>query len=569
MNQKELRQLIGVARGHKTADLLLANARIVNTLTGEIEEGNVAISSGTIAGIGDYHLAAETIDLQGKYLCPGLLNGHTHVESSLLSINQYARAVVPHGTSALVTDFHELANVCGLDGARSMLEASDSLPLDVFFMIPSCVPATRLETSGASVSADDVLSALNWKHTLGLGEVMNFPGVLNSDSEVLLKLSIARGRVIDGHAPGLTGNDLNAYLATGPTSDHECVSREEGEAKLRRGMWLMIREGSSEKNLESLLPLVTDHTFHRCFFVVDDRSCFDLLRQGDIDAVVRKAIGLDLDPVRAIQMATINPAQYFGLRNFGAVAPGYVANLMVFSHLEDLDIDMVFYRGGLVARNGQPLFATGAPIPDALRNTVHLKPFEPERLVMPAEHGHRKIIQVVPGQIVTRKTSLPVKVEDGLVTVDLERDLLKAVVVERHRASGNIGTGLVQGFGLKRGAIASSVAHDSHNIVAVGTSDADIMAAIAEVERLQGGLVIAAQGRVVDSLPLPVAGLLADDPAEVVAEKLARLQIIASDLGCTLEAPFSVLSFLALPVIPEIRLTDLGLVDVETSQLVD
>jgi len=559
--------LIGVAKGEQAADLLLLNARIINTLTGSIEEGNVAISLGTIAGVGPYNLARQTIDLQGKYLAPGLINGHTHVESSLLSPAQYAAVVVPRGTSAVVTDFHEVANVAGLSGARQLLDASASLPLDFHFMVPSCVPATLLETSGAKVNVSEALSALQWKETIGLGEVMNFPGVLDSDPELLSKLVSFRGRTIDGHAPGLKGPTLNAYLSAGIGSDHECISAGEADEKLRRGMWIMIREGSSEKNLEALLPVVTDTTYHRCLFVVDDRSCFDLLSDGDIDAVVRKAVGLGMDPVRAIQMATINSAQYFGLRFCGAVAPGYVANLIVFEHLDRLDIDTVLYRGQLVSRDGQPLFSLNCATAQELVHTVHVKPFALDALHIPAATSHMPAIEVIPGQIVTRRFGVLPMIRDGLAVADPDRDILKAVVVERHHAAGHIGKAFVRGFGLKRGALASSVAHDSHNIVAVGANDADILLAVQEIVRLQGGLVIAVDGQVVDALPLPVAGLLADSPASTVATRLASLHKIASDLGSHLDAPFVTLSFLALPVIPEIRLTDLGLVDVNTFRL--
>lgn len=567
MNQQELRQLIRVARGEMPADLILANGRIINTFNGDVEQGNVAIHNGRIAGIGDYSQARETIDLAGMYVAPGLINGHTHVESSMLHITQYARAVVPRGTSAVVTDLHEIANVCGLNGAKQILQMADGLPLDVFFMVPSCVPATHLESSGAQITADSVQSALGWKNSVGLGEMMDFPGVLQGDPEVLLKLSLSRGKAIDGHAAGLRGRDLSAYLAGGIASDHECTVLEEAQEKLDRGMWVMIREGSSEKNLAALLPMVSDRTFHRCLLVVDDRNCEDLLCDGDIDAVVRKAIQLGLDPVRAIQMATINAAQCFRLEGLGAVAPGYQANLIVFSNMATLDTAMVFYRGKLVARDGQALFSADVAGGGCLRNTVNVKAFEMAGLRIAAERRHQPIIEVVPGQIITRRTNGEVQVKEGTVATDVAQDILKLVVIERHRASGNIGVGLVRGFSLKRGALASSIAHDSHNIVVVGVEDEDIFAAAKEVERLQGGLVVVAEGRVLAALTLPIAGLLSDEPLETVVQQLSRVETAAADLGCTLASPFSTLSFLALPVIPQLRLTDLGLVDVDSFQL--
>jgi len=563
-----LKKLISVAKGESPADLLLANARVVDVFTGEIESGNVAIYGDRVAGVGDYHQAKQVLDLEGRYLAPGLINGHTHLESSMLDVGQYARAVVPHGTLAIVTDLHEIANVCGGEGIRYVLGYARRLPLELFLMVPSCVPATHLETSGASIGAADIQQVLRWRGCIGLGEVMNFPGVLAGDDGVLSKISLAQGKIIDGHAPGVTGKNLAAYIAAGIYSDHESVSLEEAGEKLRQGMHVMIREGSSEKNLEALLPLVTDKTYKRCLFVVDDRSAVDLLRDGDIDAVVRKAICLGLDPVRAIQMATINSAEYFRLNRLGAIAPGYMANLLVLDDLFNLQIDMVFYQGYLVARGGEPLFPVRRPKGDGLANTVNVKPFSVEALRLLASNETEPVIEIVPGQIITRKRMERVKVVDGIVMPDIARDILKLVVVERHKATGNIGLGLVTGFGLKRGALASSIAHDSHNIVAVGSSDADILTAVKEIERLNGGLVVAAGGRVLASLALPIAGLLSDEPLEVVVNKLEKLERIARDLGTTLPSPLAALSFLALPVIPELRLTDLGLVDVNAFRLV-
>jgi len=554
--RKRLADLISVAKGKLPADLILANARVINVFSGEIEPASVAIYGDRIAGVGDYTRAKKVLDLGGKYIAPGLINGHIHPESSMLDIGQYARAVVPHGTTALITDLHEIANVGGLEGIKYVLNYARRLPLDLFLMAPSCVPATDRETAGASLNAEDIRQVLKRKEVIGLGEVMNFPGVLSGDETVLRKISLAEGKIIDGHAPGVSGKDLSAYIAAGIHSDHESVSIDEAREKLRRGMTIMIREGSSEKNLEALLPLVTDKTYQRCLFVVDDRSCTDLLKDGDIDAVVRKAIGLGLDPVRAIQLATINPAQYFQRDGLGAIAPGYMANLIVLSDLPRLQIDMVFYRGDMVARDGKPLFTLPPVIGRGLTNTVNIKPFNIEALRLLTSGEVMPIIEVVPGQIITRKRRGKIK-----ATPDTSRGILKLVVVERHKATGNIGVGLVMGFGLRKGALASSIAHDSHNVIAVGASDEDIFTAIKEIERLQGGLVAAAGGRVLASLALPVAGLLSDQPLEVVVSKLEGLEKIATELGTRLISPFATLSFLALPVIPEIRLTDRGVVE--------
>jgi adenine deaminase len=560
--------LISVAKGELPADLILANTRVVNVFTGEIESGNVAICEDRIAGIGDYHQAKQVIDLGGSYLAPGLINGHTHIESSMLDVAQYARAVVPRGTLAVVTDLHEIANVCGLEGIRYVLRCARRLPLDLFLMAPSCVPATTLETSGASLEPEDIGQVLRWQGCIGLGEVMNFPGVIGANASVLSKINMARRKIVDGHAPGVTGKNLTAYIAAGIYSDHESVSLDEAREKFRQGMWAMIREGSSEKNLDALLPLVTDKTYKRCLFVVDDRNCVDLLRDGDIDAVVRKAIDRGLDPVRAIQMATINTADYFRLDRLGAVAPGYMANLIVLSELSSLQVDMVFYRGHLVAKEGKPLFPPHQGGGKELTNTVNIKPFNKEALRLLASGETEPVIEIVPGQIITRKRVEKVKVLDGVVMPDTSRDILKVVVVERHKATGNIGVGMVMGFGLKRGALASSIAHDSHNIVVVGTNDEDIFTAVKEIERLNGGLVVAADGKVLANLGLPIAGLLSDEPLEVVVSKLEKLEHLAAELGTTLSSPFATLSFLALPVIPELRLTDFGLVDVNAFKLI-
>ena len=557
-----LDKLIAVARGIAPADLILLNAKIINTFNGEIEEGNVAICHDRIAGVGDYKNAKEVIDLKGKYVSPGLINGHVHIESSMLHIARYAEAVVPRGVTGSVTDLHEIANVKGIAGIRYILSCAKNLPLNLYFMAPPCVPATHLETAGACLTSEDIQHVLSFGETIGLGELMNFPGVLFADAQVLAKISASHGRVIDGHAPGLGGKDLNAYISSGITSDHESTKLAEAQEKLRKGMYVMIREGSSEKNLEELLPMVTDNTYKRCLFVVDDRSCSDLLRDGDIDAVVRKAIKLGLDPVRAIQLATINTAERFKIPDIGAIAPGYIANIDVISDLRKFKTEMVFHHGKMVARAGKALFTTSMRANKQMTHTMKVKPFGIERLRILADTWRHPVIEIIPNQIITKSVNEKVKIDDGTVVADTKRDILKLVVVERHKATGNIGLGLVKGLGLKRGAIASSIAHDAHNIVAAGTNDNDLYIAIKEVEALGGGLVVAADGRVISALPLPIAGLLSDQPLNKVVKKLEEVEKAAADLGSKLAAPFATLSFLALPVIPALRLTDKGLVDV-------
>jgi len=560
-----LPDLIAVARGDRPADLVLKNASIINVFTSSIEESSVAVYNGRIAGIGDYTDAGEIIDLKGAYLSPGFINGHIHIESSMLHPAHYARTVVPHGVTSISTDLHEITNVSGLAGIRFVMNCARNLPLDIFFQAASCVPATHMETSGASIGAADIRRLLKWKNNIGLGEMMNYPGVINAFPDVIDEINACAGHVIAGHAPGLRGKQLNAYVSAGIYSDHENTEIEEGREKLSRGLHLMIREGTSEKNLEELIWLITDKTWHRCMFVVDDRSCSDLIRDGDVDAVVRKAIGLGLDPIRAIQLVTLNPAAYFRLHDLGRIAPGSRANLITINNLEKLDIDMVFYNGKLAAKGGRYLGGTVVKTPAGLQKSVNYKPFKPTALKLISNNERFPVIEIIPGQIITKKQM--VKVGIGEFQPDTARDLLKAVVVERHRATGNIGLGIVRGFGLKEGAIASTVAHDSHNIVVVGTNDQDIMAAVEAIHEMQGGLVVCRSGKPVARLPLPICGLLSPDPAEEVSDQFDHLEKVAAGLGKLPPAPFALLSFIALPVIPELRLTDMGIVDVTRFKL--
>ncbi|MDP3062245.1 MAG: amidohydrolase family protein, partial [Chloroflexota bacterium] len=435
----DIKRLIAVARGDAHADLLFVNATIVNTFTGELEEGSVAVAEGRIAGVGDYRDAREVVDLRGKHLSPGLVDGHFHLESAYLHVDQYARAVVPHGTLAAVTDLHEMANVLGLPGLRYIMDCARRVPMDLFFMAPSCVPATELETSGARLGPAELRRALRWKGVIGLGEVMNFPAVIGADDYILAKLATAQGRVRDGHAPRVTGKALNAYLAPLISSDHESTEREEGLEKLRRGAFLMIREGSAEKNLEALLPLVNDGNYHRCMLVVDDRNAVDILHDGDVDAVVRKAIKLGLEPVRAVQLASLNPARYFGLEGLGGIGPGYLANLLVLDDLRSFQIASVYHHGRLVAKDGQALFSARLPQSrpgSGFLRTMHIKPFGVADLALRARGEMFPIIQIIPGQIVTGRSDERVRVVGGAVAPDTERDLLKLAVVERHHATG-------------------------------------------------------------------------------------------------------------------------------------
>ena len=566
----DLKHRLTVARGDAPADLLFRNARIVNVFTGEIEAGNVAVAGGRVAGVGDYTDATEVVDCAGRYIAPGFVDGHVHVESSYLHIGEYARAVVPHGTLACATDLHEVANVAGLEGMRYIMQCARAAPLDLFVMAPPCVPATHMETSGAQLGPEEIGEAMGWEGVAGLGEMMNFPAVIRGDDDALAKLAAAGARVKEGHCPHVRGRSLNAYLNPLIGSDHETTAYDEGLEKLRRGMYLMIREGSAEKNLADLLPLVTHRTYHRCLLVVDDRNAKDLLHDGDLDAVVRKAIRFGLDPVRAITLATLTPATFHRLDGFGAVAPGYWANLLLIGDLAALDIQQVYYRGRLVARDGRPLFAVESPAPPAVMEAMRVRPFTAASLALAAPATATfPVIEIIPGQIVTRRQDLAPARQNGTVVADPARDLLKLAVIERHHETGNIGLGLVKGFGLTQGALGSSFAHDSHNIVVVGADDESIVACAEEIIRNRGGLAVAAGGRVTASLSLPIAGLLSPEPLEAVATRLEELEQEARALGCAVPSPFSVLSFVALPVIPELKITDRGLVDVMAHRLLD
>ncbi len=537
---------------------MLSGARIVNVFSGALETGDIAIVDGVIAGIGDYPLAARRLDLDGRVIAPSFIDAHIHLESSLVWVPEFVRAVVPHGTGAVITDPHEIANVAGLPGIDAFRAASRGLPLEIRFTIPSCVPASEHESPGAEVSVDDIQVALAWPETVGLGEMMNFPGVLAGDAAIGAKLAAASGRRRDGHAPGLTGAALQAYATAGPASDHESTTLAEAREKLRAGLMVMIREGSTEHNLHELLPIVTDATYPRCCFASDDRDCHALLHAGHMDETLRRAIAGGLDPIRAIRMATWNAAEYWRLDGLGAVAPGYQANLVVLRDLERVDVEATFFRGELVARDGQMTIpVNSAPPPGFLSHSVKLAPLMRRDLTLEPAAATRAV-QVIPGQIVTRCIEVEPAVRDGKAVVDLERDLLKLVCVERHHATGRCGAGYVNGFGLKRGAMASTIAHDAHNIIAIGANDTDLLAAIATVAGSQGGLAVVADGQVLAHLPLPIAGLLSDQPLENVAATYDALESAARSLGSTLPSPFGLLAFLALSVIPEARVTDRG-----------
>ncbi len=563
--------LLAVARGEEPADLLLLNGEVVNVFTGEVARANIAIKNGIICGVGhEYRNAAETIDLGGQYVLPGLIDGHVHIESSLLPVHEFARLALIHGTTTVVADPHEIANVLGMAGVKYLLRASENLPLDVFFLAPSCVPATAMESAGAVVGAKEVTELLKLDRVIGLAEVMNYPGVVFEDKDVHAKLAAAKeaGKLIDGHAPGVVGQLLQAYVLAGVGSDHECVGPHEATEKLRAGMRLMVREGSAAKNMVALLPVINDFRLRRCFFVSDDRHPEELVRFGYMDAILRKAVAQGMHPVGAVQMATLNAAEYFGLKARGALAPGFGADIVVCHDLASFQVLAVFKAGRLVAQRGQ--VSTRLPVVEdkTVLDTVNIGTLAAKSFAIRAESGMLRAIRVVPDQIITDRHLVRPKVEKGMVVADPERDLLKLAVIERHKASGRIGLGLVSGFNLKKGALGTTVAHDSHNLVIVGTNDADMLKAAKELKKMGGGYVAVADGQVAARLELPIAGLMSDSSADEVVADLHKLLEKAHVWGSRLANPFITLSFLSLPVIPELKLTDRGLVDVARFEIV-
>jgi adenine deaminase len=561
--QQRMVRRIEAARGDRPADLLFRGAKLVNVFTGEVASNSVAVYDGVVVGFDDRQ-ATEVLELNGAILAPGFIDGHFHLESTLLVPGEFARAVLPHGTTTVVADPHEIANVAGVAGVEFMLEASEDIGLEIFYMAPSCVPATHLETAGAQLSANHLEKLAQHPRVIGLAEMMNFPGVIFGDPVILDKLERFRNKVIDGHSPGLSGPPLDAYLCGGIGSDHECTRLEEAREKLGKGMHIMLREGSQARDLEALAPLVTAQTKHRCMLVSDDCHPEDLLEQGHMNRVLRRAMELSIDPISCIQLASLNPARYFGLRQLGAIAPGYQADIVVLGSLESFEVSRVYKKGRLVAKDGKCLLPELSLAKGSKLVSMKLDELNEEDLRIKVEGSKIRAIRAAANTLITEEEILPVTERRGEAVSAPNRDLLKIAVIERHHGSGRIGLGFVRGLGLRQGALASTVAHDSHNLIVVGANDQDMVVAANVLRELGGGLVVIRGGRIEAQLPLPVAGLMSTASLERVVESKKEVNQAALELGTTLEQAFMALSFLALPVIPKLKLTDQGLVDVES-----
>lgn len=573
---------ISAACGRKKAELVLKHAKIVNVFTETIEEGDVAVEDGVIVGIGAYEGVRE-IDVKGKYVAPGLIDGHIHLESSMASPEEFARMVVPHGTAAVVTDPHEIANVAGTAGIRYMLEATEGLDLDVYFMMPSCVPSTGLDEAGAVLHAADLEPFYENPRVLGLAEMMNSYGVVAGDEGCVEKLEVTRnhGKLIDGHAPMLSGKGLNAYVAAGVQSDHECSTFEEAKEKFARGQWIMVRQGTAAKNLEKLMPMFEAPYYQRAMLVTDDKHAGELGRDGHIDSIIRKAVKLGANPVRAVKMGSLNAAEYFGLKGMGAVAPGYQADLVIFEDLKDFQVKQVYRCGRLVAEDGRLVTDRAEKersqkiwdeeIQSRVFHSFHMKPIEKKDLELPKTGSKVRVIDLMDHELTTGERIEEFRETPGLAPgVDLEKDIVKIAVFERHHGSGHVGLGFLGNYGLKRGAVATSVGHDSHNLVVAGGCDEDMIAAGNRVLENEGGLAIAVDGKVVGELALTVAGLMSDLPAEEADRKLEEMKAKLGELGIRDGIDgFMTLAFVSLPVIPAIRVNTLGIVDVERQEIVD
>jgi adenine deaminase len=558
---EDLRRRIAVARGDEPADLVVRGGRVLSVFTREWLEVDVAIVDGYVAGLGEYE-GREVLDASGRHVVPGLIDAHMHLESSKLLLDEFAKLLLPLGTTTVVVDPHEIANVLGTDGVHWLADSCDDVALDVYFMASSCVPASGFESPRRRLTPGDLEGLLRRRRVVGLAEMMNFPGVVAGVPEELEKLRLQGAEHVDGHAPGVRGRTLQAYASAGIRSDHEAYTLEEGRERLRAGMWLLIREASAARNLEALVPLLREYGPARIAFCTDDREPEHIVDEGHLNGMVRQAVAAGVPPEDALVAATLSPALWHGLRHLGALAPGYQADLLLLPDLERFEPELVLKAGAEVVELPRP------DVPDWVRNTVRLQPVASNDFVVRVDGGRGRVIGVVPGQIVTEALVEELTVEDGVAVADPGRDLAKIAVVERHLATGRMAVGFVRGFGLARGALASTVAHDAHNVVVVGVDDHDMARAVRRLSELGGGVVVVDDNRLRAELPLPVAGLLSDAPCDEVVAASRACVAAAHELGCTLESPFQTLAFLALSVIPSLKITDRGLVDVDRFELV-
>ena len=551
---------MAVARGDEPADVVLSGGHVLSVFTKEWLDVDVAVQDGHVVGLGRYE-GRERLDVAGAFLVPGFIDAHMHIESSKLMVDEFARAVLAHGTTAVVADPHEIANVLGTDGIHWLLDCCEDIPLDVFVMASSCVPASRFESPRRPFTTGDIERLLRRSRTIGVAEMMNFPGVIAGDAAELAKLTTGLTNHVDGHAPGVRGPALNAYIAAGIGSDHEAITFEEALEKRRLGMWVLLREASIARNLRDLLPLIKRHGTDRCAFCTDDREPDFIVEQGHINQMVRVAVEEGISPEDAVVMATINPATYHRLWQLGAIAPGYQADILVLDDLKS-------FHPRQVLKRGVPARHVKVEVPEWVRQTVSLAPLDATSFRIPAGPKKIRVIRVIPAQLLTGVEAVEPRVMEGCVVADPARDLVKIAVVERHHATGRVGLGFATNVGLKRGAFASTVAHDAHNIVALGVDDRDMAACATRLAEIGGGIVVADSGRVVEELPLPIAGLMSDRPLAEVHERLRSMERRLNAMGVTMASPFMTLSFLALSVIPELKITDRGLVDVSHFKLV-
>ncbi len=568
---EKYKRRIDLAAGRDKVELVLKNCKIVNVFSHRIIKGNIAIDSGKIIGIGDY-LGRNEIDMKGRYVAPGLIDSHQHMESSMVTPEQVARILLPHGTTTIIADPHEIANVCGLDGINFMINSTRNIPLNVFFMLPSCVPSTSFESSGASLKAEDLEELMEERIVLGLGELMDYPNVIKGDDDVIKKALLADRKIIDGHSPLVTGKDLNAYKINGVKTDHECSNLKEMEEKLDLGMFIAIREGSAARDLEKLIQGVNCQNERRITFCTDDKHPGDILREGHIDFNIRKAISLGIDPIAAIKMATINTAECYYLRDIGAIAPGYDADLIVLEDLNDFKVKEVYKKGVLVAKDGIPLFSVSKPDISMVDDTVDIADVKKEDLEIRLKSDIAKVIRVSPRSLLTELVTRKVSVDsENRFVSNKYIDIVKLAVIERHGKSNSLGLALVENMKIRNGAIGTTIAHDSHNLIIIGDNDEDMLLVIDEIKRLKGGIAVASRGKIGESLSLQVAGLMSPLPMEEVSEALNRIDyFIKENLGANDDIDtLMTLSFLALPVIPDVKLTDQGLFNVNTMSFIN